>query len=187
VAQNETIVSGVAGRYAQALFALAEQHKAVDAVAGDLATFRRLVASCEDLKILVDSPVFAANDQVRALAAVLDKAGVQGIAANFLKLVAAKRRLFAVGDMIKAYLALSDQAKGIKRAEITVAEPLSEAHLAALKSALQAVVGGKDVEVAVKLDPSIIGGLIVKIGSRMIDNSLKTKLNSIRKRMKEVG
>jgi F-type H+-transporting ATPase subunit delta len=187
VAQDETIVSGVAGRYAQALFALAKQHRVVDKVAADLATFQRLVDSSPDLKMLVDSPVFSADDQVRALSAVLDKAGIRGIAANFLKLVAAKRRLFAVGAMIKGYLALSDRSKGIKRAEITVAEPLSDAHLAALKGALKEVVGGTDVDVAVKLDPSIIGGLIVKIGSRMVDNSLKTKLNSIRKRMKEVG
>jgi F-type H+-transporting ATPase subunit delta len=187
LANEETIVSGMAGRYASALFALAQEQNAVDQVAADLQTFDRLVAESDDLQRLVRSPAFTAQEQSRALAAVLERAGVSGLAANFLKLVAAKRRLFAVRDMIRDFNALVDDARGVKRAEITVAEQLADSHLDALREALREVSGGKSVDLAVKIDPSIIGGLVVRIGSRMVDSSLRTKLNSIRTRMKEVG
>lgn len=187
MAQEETLVSGMAGRYASALFALAQEAKATDAVAADLKTFGDLVAASPDMQRLVKSPVFSGDAQVKALVAVLGKIGVSGIAANFLKLVAQKRRLFAVGDMIEGFNKLNDAAKGVSRAEVTVASALSGAQMDALKAQLMQVTGGKSVDVAVKIDPSIIGGLIVKLGSRMVDGSLKTKLNSIRTRMKEVG
>ncbi len=187
LAKEETIVSGMAGRYAQALFQLAGESYATDAVAADLDRFAALVAESSDLQHLVRSPVFSAEQQVRALSALLAAAGIQGLAANFLKLVASKRRLFAVSGMIRGYKALNDAAKGVTRAEVTVAEPLSDANLAALQSALAQASGGRSVVVDVKVDPAIIGGLVVKLGSRMVDGSLKTKLNSIRTRMKEVG
>ena len=177
----------MAGRYALALYNLAQEQKSVDAVAADLATFDALVASNDDMQRLVKSPVFSAEDQVKALGQILAKVGISGLAANFIQLVASKRRLFALRDMIKIYGQLHDSARGVTRAEVTVAEPLGEAHLASLKAALQGVTKGKSVDVAVKVDPSIIGGLIVKLGSRMVDGSLKTKLNSIRTRMKEAG
>ena len=177
----------MAGRYAQALFQLAGESYATDAVAADLDRFAALVAESSDLQHLVRSPVFSAEQQVRALSALLAAAGIQGLAANFLKLVASKRRLFAVSGMIRGYKALNDAAKGVTRAEVTVAEPLSDANLAALQSALAQASGGRSVVVDVKVDPAIIGGLVVKLGSRMVDGSLKTKLNSIRTRMKEVG
>ena len=177
----------MAGRYASALFELAKEQKSVDAVAADLKNFGDLVAMSSDLHRLVRSPVFSAEDQVKAIAAVLDKAGISGIAANFLKLVAAKRRLFAVEDMIAVFDKLVDEENGVTRAQVIVAEPLNDANLAALKEALAEVSGGKSVDVAVKVDRAIIGGLVVQLGSRMIDTSLKTKLNSIRTRMKEVG
>jgi F-type H+-transporting ATPase subunit delta len=187
LAKEETIVSGMAGRYAQALFQLAGESYATDSVAADLDRFAALVAESSDLQHLVRSPVFSAEQQVRALSALLAAAGIQGLAANFLKLVASKRRLFAVSGMIRGYKALNDAAKGVTRAEVTVAEPLSDANLAALQSALAQASGGRSVVVDVKVDPAIIGGLVVKLGSRMVDGSLKTKLNSIRTRMKEVG
>jgi F-type H+-transporting ATPase subunit delta len=187
VAQETTIVSGMAGRYAHALFALAQEQNTVDRVATELTAFDSMIAESADLRYLVKSPILPAAVQAKALAAILDRAEITGITANFLKLIASKRRLFAVSDMIKSYLALTDQAKGVIRAEVTVAEPLSEGHLAALKAALQEVAGGKSVDVAVKLNASIIGGLIVKLGSRMVDSSLKTKLEAMRTRMKGVG
>ena len=187
VAQEETIVSGMSGRYAQALFGLAQETLSTDQVGADLKKFEALVAESADLRHLVRSPVFTAESQVKALNAIFAKAGISGVAANFIKLVASKRRLFAIGDMIRDYNKLNDRAKGVTRAEVTVAESLGDSHLEALKDALRQVSGGKSVEVAVKLDPSIIGGLIVKLGSRMVDGSLKTKLNTIRSRMKEVG
>ncbi|MBN9080062.1 MAG: F0F1 ATP synthase subunit delta [Rhizobiales bacterium] len=187
VAQEVSIVSGMAGRYALALFELAKEQKSLDKVAGDLKSFADLVAASPDLERLVRSPVFSAEDQVKALGAVLAKIGVSGIAGNFLKLVASKRRLFAVQDMIRDFGKLVDRERGVTRAQVTVAEPLSDSQLSALKDALAGVSGGKTVNVDVKIDPAIIGGLVVKLGSRMVDGSLKTKLNSIRTRMKEVG
>jgi F-type H+-transporting ATPase subunit delta len=175
------------GRYASALFSLAQDAHATGDVATALKTFDSLIAESPDLQRLVRSPVFTATEQLKALDAILARAGVSGVAANFIKLVAAKRRLFAIRDMIADYLKLYDSERGVTRADVTVAGPLSDAHIAALKEALRDATRGKDVEVAVKIDPSIIGGLIVKLGSRMVDGSLKTKLNAIRTRMKEVG
>jgi F-type H+-transporting ATPase subunit delta len=187
MAQEETVVSGMAGRYAQALFSLAQDAKSTDAVGADLARFQKLVADNADLERLVKSPVFAAEAQERAVGAVLDKAGIGALAANFIKLTARKRRLFAIGDMIAGYAKLNDAAKGVSRAKVTVAQPLTDAQKGEIAGALQAITGGKSVEMDVKVDPSIVGGLVVQLGSRMYDGSLKTKLNAIRTRMKEVG
>jgi F-type H+-transporting ATPase subunit delta len=187
LAADETRVSGMAGRYAQALFALGEETGATDKIAADLAAFAELAAASADLQRFIKSPVFSAEEQVRALDAILSRAGVTGVAANFLKLVATKRRLFAILDMIRDFNLLNDARKGITRASVTVAEPLKPEHAAALRSALTDISGSGEVDVAIKVDPSIIGGLIVQLGSRMVDNSLKTKLNLIRARMKEAG
>ncbi len=177
----------MAGRYASALFSLARDARQTDEVAAALASFDRLIAESPDLQRLVRSPVFSAQDQLKALSAILERAGVSGLAANFIKLVAVKRRLFAVRDMIAEYGKLNDAFRGVTRAEVTSAAPLTDANVAALKDSLRAVSGGKQVELTAKVDPSIIGGLVVKLGSRMVDGSLKTKLNAIRTRMKEVG
>src|SRR5262245_50134673 len=139
-----------------------------------------------DLKRLVRSPVFAAEMQAKAISAVLDKAGISGISANFLQVLTANRRLFAVSDVIRAFNALVAKFKGEASADVTVAEALSDKNLDALKVALKSVTG-KDVALNVKVDQSIIGGLVVKLGSRMVDSSLRTKLNSIKNAMKEAG
>lgn len=177
----------MAGRYATALFELALDDKAVDAVKGDLDAFDAMIAGSPDLDRLVRSPVFGAEEQRKALAAVLDKAGIGGLAAKFLLLVVAKRRLFAVRSMMQGYRALVAKYKGEVTAEVTVAERLSDNHLDALKGALKSVTGGKAVDLNVKIDPTIIGGLVVKLGSRMVDSSLRTKLNAIKHAMKEAG
>ncbi|MBX9741777.1 MAG: F0F1 ATP synthase subunit delta [Beijerinckiaceae bacterium] len=187
VAKEETIVTGMAGRYASALFELAREQRATAQVAADLDRFKAMLAESADLARLVRSPAFSAEEQVKALGAVLEKAGISGLTAKFLKLVATKRRLFALPVMIADFGKLHDAERGVSRAQVTVAEPLSPANLAALRVALTDVAGANSVDMDVKVDPSIIGGLIVKLGSRMVDGSLKTKLNSIRTRMKEVG
>jgi len=186
VAAEDPSVSGVSGRYATALFELARDQKAVDEVKADLDRFDALLSESDDLKRLVRSPVFAADTQLKALSAVLNKAGIAGISANFLKVLTTNRRLFAVADVIRAYRALVARFKGEASAEVTVAEPLSDKNLDSLKVALKSVTG-KDVALNVKVDPSIIGGLVVKLGSRMVDSSLRTKLNSIKHAMKEAG
>ena len=180
------IVSGMAGRYATALFELALESKAVDQVQSDLKAFDALVASSPDLTRLVRSPVFSADEQAKALAALLDKAGIKGIAANFLRVVAGNRRLFAAREMIRGFNAMVARHKGAVTAQVTVAEQLSDARMGEIRDALRQVTG-KDVQVDVDVDPSIIGGLKVKLGSRMIDASLRTKLNSIKIAMKEVS
>ena len=177
-------VSGVAGRYATALFDLARESSAIDAVKADLDRFVGLVAESPDLLRLVRSPVFSADEQQQALSVVLQRAGIGGLAERFLKLVTSNRRLFAVRDMVKAFSELVADHKGEATAEVTVAEQLKDEHAAALRAALKEV-SGKDVDLAVKVDPAILGGLIVKVGSRMVDTSLRTKLNAIRHAMKE--
>jgi F-type H+-transporting ATPase subunit delta len=186
VAAEDPSVSGVSGRYATALFELARDEKSVDAVSADLDRFDAMLADSADLKRLVRSPVFSADSQSKALSAVLDQAGISGIAANFLRVLTVNRRLFAVSDVIRAFGALVAKFKGEATADVTVAERLSDKNLDALKAALKSVTG-KDVALNVNLDPSIIGGLVVKLGSRMIDSSLRTKLNSIKHAMKEAG
>ena len=186
MAAEDPSVSGVSGRYATALFELARDEKSIDAVKADLDRFEAMLNESADLKRLVRSPVFAADAQIKALSAVLDKAGISGISANFLRVLTTNRRLFAVTDVIRAFGALVARFKGEASAEVTVAEPLSEKNLDSLKTALKAI-SGKDVTLNVKVDPSIIGGLVVKLGSRMVDSSLRTKLNSIKHAMKEAG
>jgi F-type H+-transporting ATPase subunit delta len=186
VAGERGIVSGMAGRYATALFELARDAKALDPVKADLDRFDALLAESADLRRLVRSPVFGADEQGKALAAVLERADIAGLAGDFLKVVTSNRRLFAVRDMIKDVRKLIAHHKGEATAEVTLAEKPSEAHLAAIKDALKAVTK-KDVQVEVKVDPAVIGGLIVKLGSRMVDSSLRTKLNAIKHAMKEVS
>jgi len=184
LAGEEPIVSGMAGRYATALFDLAGETNAIDAVKADLDRFDALVAESADLMRLVRSPVFSADEQSRALGAVLDRAGIDGLAAKFLTLVTSNRRLFAVRDMIRGFRELVALHKGEATAQVTVAEALKDNHLKALRAALKAV-SGKDVDLDIKVDPAIIGGIVVKLGSRMVDTSLRTKLNAIKHAMKE--
>ncbi|WP_315836744.1 F0F1 ATP synthase subunit delta [Bradyrhizobium prioriisuperbiae] len=186
MAADNPSVSGVSGRYATALFDLARDERSIDAVKADLDSFDKLLADNPDLMRLVRSPVFTADEQAKALNAVLAKAGISGTTAKFLGVLTANRRLFAVRDIIRAFNALVARFKGEVSADVTVAEPLSDKNLDALKTALKSV-SGKDVTLNVKVDPSIIGGLVVKLGSRMVDSSLRTKLTSIKHAMKEAG
>jgi F-type H+-transporting ATPase subunit delta len=175
----------MAGRYAGALFELALEEKAVDSVKKDLEAFDALIGESADLNRLVRSPVFGVDEQLKAVSTILEKAGIKGVAANFIRVVITNRRLFALRNIISGYRALVAKHKGEISAQVTVAEKLSDTNLEALKSALTSVTGGKDMDLDVKIDPTIIGGLIVKVGSRMVDSSLRTKLNSIKFAMKE--
>lgn len=187
MADESEYVSGVAGRYASALFSLAQEQRQTSEVAGALANLQALIVESPDLQRLVRSPAFSAAEQTKALDAILARVGISGIAANFVRLVAAKRRLFAISDMIRDYNKLYDASRGLTRAEVTTASPLSNDQIGALKEQLRGKAAGQDVELSVKVDPAIIGGIIVKYGSRMVDGSLRTKLNAIRNAMKEVG
>ena len=187
MAEEDTVVSGVAGRYASALFSLAQDERQADSVADALTRFDALITESPDLQRVVRSPVFSAADQLKALDAILAQAQISGVAANFVRLVTTKRRLYFIREMIADYRKLYDKSRGVTRAEVTSAAALSDANVASLKDSLRVASGGKEVDLDMKVDPSIIGGLIVKLGSRMVDGSLKTKLNAIRLAMKEVG
>jgi F-type H+-transporting ATPase subunit delta len=187
VAQNGSeagpLVAGVAGRYASALFELARDERQVDAVAEALNQFDALLKESADLRRLVRSPAFTPSEQVAAIGAVLDRAGIGGLAGNFIRLAASNRRLFALPGMIRAFRSLVQDSKGVVRAEVRVAERPSDALIEEIKASLRDI-AKSDVDVDLVIDPSLIGGLVVRMGSRMIDASLKTKLNGIRLAMR---
>nr|WP_250889107.1 F0F1 ATP synthase subunit delta [Mesorhizobium sp. dw_380] len=186
VAQSSSPISGVAERYAGSLFELALQANSVAKVEADLSSFEAMLAGSADLTRLINSPVFSSEDQAKAIAAIADKAGITGLTGNFLRVVARNRRLFAVPGMIKAFRQIAAEHRGETAAEVTSAHELTAAQQTELKAALKSV-AGKDVAISVTVDPSLLGGLVVKMGSRQIDTSLKTKLNSLKLALKEVG
>ena len=180
------MTAGVAGRYASALFELAHEQNRLDEVDRDLGKFQALLDQSSDLNRLVKSPAFAAEEQQRALGAVMDWAAIGATTGNFLKVVARNRRLFAAEDMIKTFRGLVARHRGEVAAEVKSAVALSEAQLAALKAKLKSTFG-KDVRLDAKVDPLLLGGLVVKIGSRMFDSSLRTKLGNLKVVLKGNG
>jgi F-type H+-transporting ATPase subunit delta len=174
---------GLAGRYALALFELAQDQKSLDAVSADLASLRRAMDTSPDLARLIKSPVFSAHDQGKALKAILAQMGANSLTSNFVLLLASKRRLFALTGVIRAYESLVAKSRGETEAEVTAARALSDAEIADLKSVLKSRLG-KEPRLHTKVDPSLLGGLVVKVGSRMIDSSLRTKLDGLRSAMK---
>lgn len=187
---SSSLTSGVAGRYAAALFELAQSAKggakAIDAVESDLAGIQTLLDDSADLRRLVGSPAFTKEAQGKAMAAVLDKAGVNDLTKQFIGVVADNRRLFALPGMIKAFKQIAAEHRGEVEAEVTSAIALTAAQRKELSASLKEKLGSK-VTLSETVDPSILGGLIVKVGSRMIDTSLKTKLNQLKYAMKEAG
>ena len=179
-------VSGVAERYASALFELAVSEKKLPAVEKDLNRLDELLQGSTDLMRLVKSPVFSADDQKAALNAVMKKAKISGLVANFMGVVAGNRRLFAAPDMIRSFRQKLADHRGEVAAQVTVAQKLTAAQTKELKTVLKGIVG-KDVALDVSEDASLLGGMIVKVGSRQIDTSLKTKLSSLKLALKEVG
>jgi F-type H+-transporting ATPase subunit delta len=186
VATDNPVTAGVAGRYASALFELAHEQNQLDEVDRDLGTFQGLLDQSEDLSRLVKSPAFAAEEQERALGAVMDWASIGATTGNFLKVVTRNRRLFAAEDMITTFRTLLARHRGEVAAEVSSAVALTDVQLAALREKLKASYG-KDVRLNAKVDPSLLGGLVIKIGSRMFDSSLKTKLTNLKVVLKGTG
>ncbi|OCW59042.1 F0F1 ATP synthase subunit delta [Hoeflea olei] len=186
MADNSHHISGVAERYASSLYELASEAKQVDAVAKDLNRFQAMIDSSDDLRRLVESPVFSADDQSRAIVALIGKAGIAGLVGNFLKVVARNRRLFALPAIIRSYHDTVARERGEVSAEVKTAHALSAAQEKELMAALSGVTG-KTVTLNVTVDESLLGGLIVKIGSRQVDTSLRTKLSTLKHALKEVG
>lgn len=184
MAAASSFVSGVAERYAGALFEAALEEKALDQTEAALAGFAALLGESADLRRLVSSPLYGTEDQVRALAAVLAKAGISGFGANFILLAARNRRLFAVPEMIRSFKDKLAAHRGEVTAAVVSAAPLKDAELAELTAALTK--SGRSIRLETTVDPSLIGGLVVRVGDRSIDTSLKTKLNSLKVALKEV-
>ena len=180
------MMAGMAGRYAAALFELAKEQKQLEQVERDVASFQALLEGSPDLVRLVRSPVISAAAQARALDAILAKVGISGFTGNFFKLIVRNRRLFAIGDMLRAFQALLARERGEVSADVTSAHPLSREQMQVLSDSLKASIG-KNVQISTRVDPSLLGGLIVKVGSKMIDSSLRTKLDNLKVAMKGIG
>jgi F-type H+-transporting ATPase subunit delta len=186
VTDRTSPVSGVAGRYAAALFDLALDEDELDTVEADLNLLSALIDGSADLRRLVHSPVFSADEQQRAIGAVADRAGVGGTVGNVVRLMAKNRRLFALPGVIRGFMARLAAHRGEVSAEVVSARPLTEEQAAALEAALKESLG-KEVAVEARVDPAILGGLIVRVGSRMIDGSIRSRLNSMKTQLKGIG
>ena len=186
LAGESTIVGGLAGRYASALFELAENAKQLDAVAGELRGLKQVIADSEDLRRLIRSPIYDRDQQGAAMAAILDKAGVGDLTRRFVLVVAQNRRLFALPQMIDGYLAELAHRRGEVTAVVTAARALTKEQESALTDKLRKVVGAK-VQVDLQVDPELLGGLVVRVGSRMVDSSLRSKLEKLQYAMKGVA
>lgn len=182
---SETI-GVIAERYATALFELAESQDVLDQVAGDLKTLKAMIRESADLRRLLESPVLTRAETSKAVAALAEAAKFSGLTANFLGLVARNRRLFTLIGVIDSYLGRLAARRGELSAHVATAVPLSQAQLDALVSSLKTAFNG-DVAVDVAVDPALLGGMVVKVGSRMVDSSLKTKLQHLKLAMKGVG
>lgn len=183
MASQSTGTSGLAGRYAGALFELALERHALDAVTADLERLQSMIAESADLRRLIESPLFSREEQSRAMAAVVAKAELSETVANFVAVIARNRRLFALQDMIRAWRELLARHRGEVTAEVTSATPLSDTQRGALEQALKQAIGS-DVLMTEEVDPGLLGGLVVRVGSRMVDSSLRTKLHRLQLAMK---
>jgi len=183
---TNTAVSIIANRYATALFELADDQNRLDEVAADLTRLVESIDESQDLQRLVRSPVLNRKDQGKAMTVILDAMEVGDLTKNFVGLIAQNRRLFALTDMVKGFLDELARRRGEVTAEVTAARSLSESQIAALQESLQRSLGGK-VSISHEVDPTLIGGMVVKVGSRMVDTSLRTQLNKIQIAMKGVS
>ena len=177
------IRASLAGRYATALFALATENKSIETVEASLASLSQALNESEELTALTSSPVLSRSDAGKAIAAVASEMKLDDLTANVLGVLATNRRLDQIPALIRAFTTLAAGHRGEVTAEVTSAHPLDDAQVDALKAQLKKRVGS-DVSVSTAVDPSILGGLVVKIGSQMIDDSIKTRLNTLSQAMK---
>ncbi len=177
---------GIATRYASALYELADSKRALDTVAEDLTQLRQLISESSDLERLIRSPALSREDQASGMAAVLEQAGAHELTRKFVGAVTGNRRLFAISDMITAYLSELARRRGEVAANVTSAVDLDPGQVIAVTEALRATAGRK-VAVNLSVDPALLGGLVVRVESRMIDSSIRTKLQRLKFAMKGVG
>ena len=183
---DSTSSAGVAGRYATALFEIAEESGALDQVEGALGQMKDALAASPELAQLIKSPIVSREDQGNAMAAVCNAMGVGAPVSSAIGLMASNRRLFALPEVISGFNELLAKKRGVENAEVTSAKPLTDAQRSALEAAIKDKVGA-DVALSVTVDESLIGGLVVKVGSKMIDSSIRTKLASLKTAMREAG
>ncbi len=178
--------SGLAGRYASALLDLADERKELDQVAAELGALKAAIADSEDLRRFIGSPLYGRDEQGKVMAAILDQAGAGELTRHFVMVVAHNRRLFALPRMIDAFLAELARRRGEVTAQVVAAYDLSDTQKNALLAALRQAIGSK-VQIDLRVDQGLIGGLVIKVGSRMIDTSLRSKLKRLELAMKGAG
>ncbi|MBK0400680.1 F0F1 ATP synthase subunit delta [Limibaculum sp. M0105] len=186
MSETSSLSASIAGRYATALFELAQESGALETAEADIARLAEALEASEDLRSLIASPIYSRDAQSRAMAAVGKALDLSELTGNLIGLMAAKRRLFVLPQLISTFRALMAEYRGEITAEVTAARALSDAQLASLSETLKGATG-REVKLNVKVDEDLIGGLIVKVGSRMIDTSIRSRLASLQNVMKEVG
>ena len=186
MATDGSVVTGLSGRYARALYELADEARRLDEVADDLRSLASALDQSDDLRRLVRSPVLSRDEQARAVAAVMAAMGTGDLVRRTVGLLAQKRRLFALKDIIADYLRLLAAHRGETTAEVASARELSADELERLRATLKTIVG-RDVAVETRVDPELLGGLVVRVGSRMLDSSIRTKLQRLELAMKGAG
>jgi F-type H+-transporting ATPase subunit delta len=183
VENSSGIQASLAGRYALALFELARDNRQIDAVGASLATLRRALDESEDLRTLISSPLVGREEQARGVGAVVGSLEIDPLTGNFVGVLAQNRRLGQLPNVIRAFGLLAAQHRGEITAEVISARPLDEDQIAAIRQQLRTRMG-RDINVDLAVDPAILGGLVVKVGSQMIDSSIRTKLNTLANAMK---
>ncbi|CUH52349.1 F0F1 ATP synthase subunit delta [Shimia sp. R11_0] len=186
MSEPASISSGIAERYAAAVFEIAQENNALSELEGSLEGLSAALADSEDLRNLIHSPLISRDEQGAAIAAVAQKMGVQDVLVNVLSLMAQKRRLFVLPQLIEHLQAMIAEHKGEVTADVTTAKALTKTQSEKLAKTLAARIG-KDVKINATVDESLVGGLVVKVGSKMIDTSIRSKLASLQNAMKEVG
>ncbi len=186
VSDTASLTSGIAGRYATALFELAKDAGGIDGLESDIDALSAALDESAELRDLISSPIYSRADQGAAMGAIAAKMGLGSLVANTLALMASKRRLFVLPGLIKAVQGLIARERGEVTAEVRSAQALSKAQMDELAATLKKA-EGKTVKIETTVDESLIGGLVVKVGSRMIDTSIRSKLNNLQNAMKEVG
>ncbi len=186
VAGKNSTSGDIAKRYATALFELAEETGALDTVEGDLKSLGAMINQSADLSKFIASPLYSREEHTRALDALLGKAGASALTKQFIGTVAGHRRLFVLTDMIKSFGEMLAAKRGQMSAKVESAHPLNDAQLAKIKEILKGQLDS-DVTLETTVDPELLGGLVVRVGSRMIDSSLRTKLNRLQLNLKEAS
>jgi F-type H+-transporting ATPase subunit delta len=183
VASDNSHIAGLALRYANAVFELAAEERGIDRLASDFQALKTLLDTSPELARLVRSPLFSREDQAKGMEAVLASAGASDLTRKLVLLLAQKRRLFALGDVIRAFEQLLARHRGEVAAEITSARALSAEETAELRRVLKDKLG-REPKITAHVEPKLLGGLVLKVGSRMIDSSLRSKLDGLRAAMK---